>query len=162
MAQQNPPFCPLHNEKQAVLQQIIGKYPLDCKSLLFLISQLVLTFPHDHSQVPPRHLNHSLTLGLQSIMVNPGAFKGLRKEFLISEKPVYNAGINGGYTKDAVVNIQHRYFKRFPLDLPHDEEPMQEHLDAVDDDGPDTEPEAPDEEALGPKEYTETMNLLDE
>lgn len=95
-------------------------------------------------------------------MVNPGAFRGVRKDFLMSEKAAYAAGVEGGYAKDAVANIQRRYFKRFPLDLPHDEDPKPEYLATVDDDGPDNEPEEPDEKSMSPEEYTEAVKKLDE
>ncbi|KDR74719.1 hypothetical protein GALMADRAFT_48139, partial [Galerina marginata CBS 339.88] len=74
-------------------------------------------------------------------MVNPGAFRGSRKEFLMGEKPAYSAGVVGGYAADALAVIQRRYFKRYPVGLPHSEEPTDEHLAAVDDDSPDPEPE---------------------
>ena len=75
-----------------------------------------------------------------SAMVNPGAFRGSRKEFLMSEKAAYSAGMAGGYGADALVLIQRRYFKRYPVDLPHHEEPTAEHLAAVDDEAPEPEP----------------------
>lgn len=77
-------------------------------------------------------------------MVNPGAFQGSRKEFLLSQKPAYKAGVLGGYAADALSQIQRKYFKRYPIDLPHQEEPSAEWLAAVDDDAPDPEQEAPD------------------
>ena len=44
-------------------------------------------------------------------MVNPGAFQGLRKQFLMNEKPTYKAGVLGGYAADALANIQCCYFR---------------------------------------------------
>ena len=72
-------------------------------------------------------------------MVNPGAFQGSQKEFLLSQKPAYKVGVLGGYTADALSQIQCKYFKRYPIDLPHQEEPSVEWLAAVDDDTPDVE-----------------------
>ena len=46
-------------------------------------------------------------------MVNPGVFHGLRKDFLAGEKVTYTDAIAGGYEKDAVADIQRRFFKRF-------------------------------------------------
>lgn len=74
-------------------------------------------------------------------MVNPGTFRGSRCEFLNSEKPAYTAGVDGGYPADALALIQRRYFKRFPIDLPHEEEPTDEFIKAVDDDAADPEHE---------------------
>ena len=51
-------------------------------------------------------------------MVNPGTFRGLRKEFLLGEKATYSEAVTGGYAADALANIQRRYFKRFPPELP--------------------------------------------
>jgi len=76
-------------------------------------------------------------------MVNPRAFQGSRKEFLL-QKPLYKAGVLGGYAADALSQIQRKYFKRYPIDLLHQEEPSVEWLAAVDDDAPDVEQEAPD------------------
>jgi len=90
-------------------------------------------------------------------MVHPGAFNGSRKEFLIGEKPKYHAAVAGGSAKDVLADIQRRYFKRFPIDLPHNEEPSPEHLALVDDSKPDSELQVPDKEKLSPEEYKEQM-----
>lgn len=80
-------------------------------------------------------------------MVHPGAFRGSRKEFLTGEKAAYNAGVDGGYAADALATIQRRYLKRYPIDLPHEDEPTADFLAAVDDNTPDAELPPPDEEA---------------
>lgn len=95
-------------------------------------------------------------------MVNPGAFRGSRREFLVGEKANYAAAVNGGFQKDAVALIQRRYLKRYPISLAHDVEPSQEHLDAVDDDAPDPEPEQPDAEKLSSEEYDAAMKVIKE
>jgi hypothetical protein len=95
------------------------------------------------------------------IMVHPGTFQGSRKEFLIGEKSKYCAAVAGGFVKDAIADIQRRYFKRFPIDAPHSEEPSPEHLAAVDDSEPDPEPPVPDKESLSPEEYEEQMKKLE-
>ena len=71
------------------------------------------------------------------MMVNLGTFLGLRRDFMLSEKAAYSKGIKGGFTADALAIIQHQYFKQFPVDLPHDNEPSAEFLEAVDDNEPD-------------------------
>jgi hypothetical protein len=94
-------------------------------------------------------------------MVHPGAFQGSRKEFLLGERSKYRAAVTGGFVKDAIADIQRRYFKRFPLDVPHNEEPSPEHLVSVDDSEPDPEPQVPDKEILSPEEYNEQMEKLE-
>ena len=74
-------------------------------------------------------------------MVNPGAFQGSRREFLLSQKPAYKAGVIGGYAADALAEIQCKYFKRYLIDLPHSEEPSAEWLAEVDDDAPEKDQE---------------------
>ena len=69
--------------------------------------------------------------------MNPGAFQGSRREFLLSQKPAYKAGVTGGYAADALAEIQRKYLKRYPIDLPHSDEPSAEWLAEVDDDAPD-------------------------
>lgn len=95
-------------------------------------------------------------------MVNPRAFQGSHKDFLLSQKATYSAGIAGGYAADALAIIQQQYFKWYPIDLPHDQEPDAEALASVDYDAPDIEQEEPDEAQLGPKEYAATMSALEE
>ncbi|KAF8954792.1 hypothetical protein BDZ97DRAFT_1675759 [Flammula alnicola] len=95
-------------------------------------------------------------------MVNPGAFRGSRKEFLMNEKANYSAGVAGGYAAEALAIIQRRYFKRYPIDLPHDEEPAAGSLDAVDDDAPDPETCQPDPERLSMEEYAAAMAQIAE
>jgi len=94
-------------------------------------------------------------------MVNPGSFGLSRKTFLISQKPAYSAGVVGGYAADALGVIQRKYHKRFPIDLPHDEEPSEEWLASVDDDEPYPEQLAPDIETLGEEEYARAMEALE-
>ena len=95
-------------------------------------------------------------------MVHPGAFRGTRKVFLMAEKATYAAAVQGGYPSDALVDIQRRYFKRYPIDLPHDEEPSAEHLASVDDNAADVEPEEPKEDVLSPEEYAKAMKRMEE
>ncbi len=83
-------------------------------------------------------------------MVNPGTFTGLRKQFLDSQQEIYAAAVKGKHVPDAVADIQRRYSKRFPLTLPHTEEPTQEALDGVDDDAPDPELTPPHLDGLEP------------
>jgi hypothetical protein len=94
-------------------------------------------------------------------MVHPGAFQGSRKEFLIGEKSKYRAAVVGGFVKDAIADIQRRYFKRFPIEVPHNEEPSPEHLASVDDSESDPEPQVPHKEKLSPEEYSEQMEKLE-
>jgi len=95
-------------------------------------------------------------------MVNPGAFQGSRKDFLQSQKADYQAGVVGGYTADALAQIQRKYLKRYPIDLPHNEEPSTEWLAAVDDEAAEEELAGPDIDSLGEEELVEAMAKLEE
>ena len=95
-------------------------------------------------------------------MVNPGAFQGLRKQFLMNERPAYKSGVLGGYAADALANIQHRYFRRFPIDLPHDQEPSVEWLAGVNDNAAETELELTGTDTLTTVEFQEAVALLKE
>ena len=94
-------------------------------------------------------------------MVHPGAFLGSRKDFLTREKSKFREAVLGGFAKDTIADIQRRYFKRFPIDLPHSEEPSAEHLASINDSEPEPEPSVPDEETLGPEKYAEQMEILE-
>ena len=72
-------------------------------------------------------------------MVNPGAFQGSQKAFLLSQKDAYKAGVVGGYAANALAKIQHKYLKQYPIDWPHSEEPPVAWLAMVDDEAPDEE-----------------------
>ena len=90
-------------------------------------------------------------------MVNPGAFLGQRKVFMMGEKPAYSEGVEGGFAANALAIIQRRYFKRYPVDLPHDEEPSAESLEAVNDDELDPERLEPDRDTLNDEEYAAAL-----
>lgn len=92
-------------------------------------------------------------------MVNPGAFQGARRAFLLSQKPAYAAAVVAGTIGDCIAGIQRRFFKRFPLDMDETEEPSDNDLAAVDDDAPDSEPPAPDED-LPDEEYALEMKAF--
>ncbi|PPQ76823.1 hypothetical protein CVT26_002422 [Gymnopilus dilepis] len=95
-----------------------------------------------------RHLTPSRAhfLDLASLLAMPArpAFTGLRKTFLVGELEKYSDAVLNGTKDDFVKDVIRRYFKRFPPELPHDQEPTQEHLAAVDDTMPDPEPAMPD------------------
>jgi len=95
-------------------------------------------------------------------MVNPGTFQGSRKDFLLGEIPAYSAGVTGGYAADALALIQRRYFKRYPLDLPHTVEPSAESLAAVDDNAADVDVPEPDQDSMSDEEYQAAMKRLAE
>ncbi|PPQ97627.1 hypothetical protein CVT26_002550 [Gymnopilus dilepis] len=92
-----------------------------------------------------------LTLFLLLTMPNPGAFHGLRLEFLVAEQAGFAAAVANGTKEEFMKDLLRRYFKRFPIELPHNEDPSEEHLAAVDDNAPDPEPEAPN-----PMDYAES------
>ena len=95
-------------------------------------------------------------------MVNPGAFQGSRKTFLQSQKADYQAGVVGSYAADALAQIQRKYFKRYPIDMPHNEEPSPEWLEAVDDDAADEEQPRPDIDALNEDKFAAAMVKIEE
>ena len=95
-------------------------------------------------------------------MVNPGAFQGSRKIFLQSQTADYQAGVVGGYAADALAQIQRKYFKRYPIDMPHNEEPSTERLATVDDEAAEEELEGPDIDALDEDELAAAMVKLEE
>lgn len=86
-------------------------------------------------------------------MVNRGAFQGVRYRFLQDQKPLYAQAVLSNNTADITVDIQRRFFKRFPLEMDEVEEPSEEFLSAVDDNASDPEPPAPNEETLSPEAY---------
>jgi len=98
---------------------------------------------------------------ISSRMVNPGVFRGSRKDFLLGEKAAYVAGVQGGYVHDALVDIQRKYLKRYPISLPHSEEPSSESLASIDDNAPDPEQEEPDKEKMEPEAYAEAMKAVE-
>jgi len=95
-------------------------------------------------------------------MVNPSAFQGTHKDFLLSQKAAYMAGVAGRYAADALADIQHRYFKHYLIDLPHSDEPSAEWLAMVEDDTPDVEREEPDISTLDEEQHATVMKQLEE
>jgi hypothetical protein len=95
-------------------------------------------------------------------MVNPGVFHGLRKDFLIGEKVTYSNAVAGDYERDTIADIQRRFFKRFPVGLPLNEEPSAEHLASVNDADADPDTEEPDETDLTPEAYAVARSKLEE
>lgn len=77
-------------------------------------------------------------------MVNPGVFLGSQKEFLLTQKCLFTEAVTGNHVSDTVSDIQRQYFKRFPITLPHNEEPSPEWIAQVNDAAPDPEIMPPD------------------
>jgi hypothetical protein len=86
-------------------------------------------------------------------MVNPGTFKGARKAFLTAQKETYLTAVIDNCVRDCVLDIQRRYFKRFPIELNDDEEPSLGSLANVDDDAADPEPVAPDPDSMSEDKF---------
>lgn len=72
-------------------------------------------------------------------MPNPGEFRGSQFDFMMTQKEEWARAVKEEYAIDMLPTIQNRYFRRYPIDLPHNVEPTAEHLASVDDDGPDVE-----------------------
>ncbi|KAL0567234.1 SERTA domain-containing protein 3 [Marasmius crinis-equi] len=66
-------------------------------------------------------------------MVNPGAFRGSRKAFLEACIPGYFNAVKDGSGPEYLQTTVRRYLKRYPVDLPENEEPSEEELSAVND-----------------------------
>lgn len=64
-------------------------------------------------------------------------FKGLRLDYLTSQKPAYDNAVANGTTNDFVDAVYGRYARRYPIELELDDEPSPEFLAAVDDKAPD-------------------------
>ena len=94
--------------------------------------------------------------------MNPGSFGASWKAFLMSQKPAYSAGVMGRYAADALAVIQRNNLECFPINLPHNEEPTEEWLASVNDEGPDPEQVPPDIESLSNEDYIAAMKELEE
>jgi hypothetical protein len=86
-------------------------------------------------------------------MVNPGIFPKSCKDFLLAEKAAYMHAITGGFLCNCIVDIQCRYFKHYPIDYPHEQEPMPKMTLGVNDDTPDPEYPMPDPTIMAEDEY---------
>jgi hypothetical protein len=97
-----------------------------------------------------------------NLMVNPGSFFGSHKDFLLTEKPTYAQAVTGGHTHDGITDIQWPYFKCFPVDYPHDQEPTPEMVAGVDNNTPESEYVVPDPEVMGEDEYETAQKTFQE
>jgi len=79
----------------------------------------------------------------------------------MSKKEEYKAVVQGGFIPDILASIQQQYFKRYPIDFPHDKEPTGEVLAAVNDDMPDQEMKAPDFSTMSGEEYAAALEVLE-
>ncbi|PBK60000.1 hypothetical protein ARMSODRAFT_839102, partial [Armillaria solidipes] len=73
-------------------------------------------------------------------MVNPGAFHGKRKLFLMGEREDYAVAIKEDHAAEQLADVMRWYFKCFPISIPDDVEPSDEELSKINDDAPDPEP----------------------
>ncbi len=92
-------------------------------------------------------------------MVNPGAFCGKRKLFLIGEREDYAVAVKEDRAAEQLADIMHQYFKCFPISMPDNVEPTDEELSKINDDVPDPEPGVPDESLLDPSEYQKQLQV---
>jgi len=84
------------------------------------------------------------------------AYTRKRYDFLAGEKAAYKLAVLGGFQSDCIADIQRRFFKRFPISLPSDEEPTDKALALVDDSALDPEYPAPDT-SLDDKAFVEAQ-----
>ncbi|KAH9476587.1 hypothetical protein JR316_0010499 [Psilocybe cubensis] len=90
-------------------------------------------------------------------MPNPGIFKGACKEFLLAQKGIYADAVKNGHVAETLMAIQRRYFKRFPVEMPLNQDPTPEALAAVNDNDPDEDVAEPDRDLLSEDEYNMQM-----
>ncbi len=90
-------------------------------------------------------------------MVNPGAFHGKRKEFLLTKQDSYAQAMKEDGAMEQLANIVHRFLKRFPISMPDNVKPTNSELEHVNDAAPDIEQPVPDESALSAEEYAKEM-----
>ena len=95
-------------------------------------------------------------------MVNLAIFRGRREEFLLAQLPGYQSAVTQGTKDEYLKNVLRRYFKRFPPSRPHQYEPTEAELEAVDDSQPDLEPELPDPFSMGQEAYYACMKEIDD
>ncbi len=95
-------------------------------------------------------------------MVNPGAFRGSHREFLIQQIEGYIKAVEEGCAVEYIADVVRRYLKRYLISLTHNVEPSPEHLAHVNDDAPDPEIPMPDEDSLTFVEYEKQMNKYQE
>lgn len=90
-------------------------------------------------------------------MPHPGAFPGTRGKFLLSNLDAYTASVRDHCCGEHILDLQRRYFKRYPILLEHHIEPSEEQLAAVDDDVVDLELDISD---LSEDEQTRVQQLF--
>ncbi len=95
-------------------------------------------------------------------MVNPGAFRGKRKGFLMDKREGYGLAMQEDHAAEAVANITCRYLKRFPTSMSDNVEPSNEDLARIDDGAPDPEISPPSEDGVKASEYKQLKVLYDE
>lgn len=89
------------------------------------------------------------------------AFSGSRLIFLEERLEGYATAVVESRDNDFILDVQRRYLKRFPLSLPHDVEPSQELLDALDDNVPDPELKEPNPKNMPDEEYKSAKAAFD-
>lgn len=85
------------------------------------------------------------------------AFTGSRLLFMESEQEGYEQSLAAGTSMDFRADLMRRYFKRYPISLPHNEEPSSEWLAAVDDHEHDVEQ---DPESMSAEELATQKSLI--
>lgn len=90
-------------------------------------------------------------------MPNPGSFPGARGEFLKAQLDLYAEAVRDGHIADTIADIQRRYFLRWPVTLPHDQEQLQERLDNVDDSAIGDDLDAPNVDGMSPEEASRAL-----
>jgi len=133
-----------------------------------LIDSLLLDYPLRHYFDVTRLVLDYLFIRVSKLtllsikMPNPGSFLGARLEFLQTQRRLYAVAVIANFRSTCVADIQHRYFKRFPIEHKHDVDPTPEFLASVNDDEANAEVVVPDPSALSPEEFETAEQLFKE
>lgn len=72
-----------------------------------------------------------------------------------------DVAMQAGVAADVLASIQRQYFKQYPVDFPHDEEPTADVLAAVDNDFPEEETQSLDSSTMNGEEYAAALKALE-
>lgn len=71
-----------------------------------------------------------------------------RLAFMQSQQNGYTQALSDGTRGNFIVDVVRKYFRRFPVELPHEDEPTKETLAAIDDDADEEDERLKEDEML--------------
>ena len=77
-----------------------------------------------------------------------------------AQSSLYATAVVANTKDECVANIQHRYFKRYPVELEYNVEPTRQFLESVNDDEADPEVVAPDPDLLSPEDFKKATEVF--